>query len=369
MYQKFQVAKIVFLLLSPFFCRPVSGYQVADEKLISLHAVEIPLREILHDLSNKTDIKFVYCDKGINPHKVTCKIIERPLGDVLNIILSGTNINYKFITERTVVLFPRSHTPKIHSKPPEIRYNHFKENYMRPPIQKNSMEINYPLKAIDQGLEGRVAVKMHISEEGRVKDVKIINSSGHCILDEAARKNALKFTFRPAMQGDHPVDIWISRDFNYVLDDSDLVPVHYLQKIASFSKKLTGRSQAAIRNAQWRLLRVHDEYCRFFTQSGDLSNNKIIKLVVSSKVCEDWKEWWSEGPLYFLVFHDFMLKYPDTEYREEAIIKLRYYIELALNKLQNQASAKPKQDDKINRFIEYVRTFLTDDYPDENLTS
>ena len=57
----------------------------------------------------------------------------------------------------------------------------------------------YPLAARRLGLEGRVLLRVDVDRTGAVKHVAITKSSGHRLLDEAARRAMDKWRFLPAM--------------------------------------------------------------------------------------------------------------------------------------------------------------------------
>ncbi len=57
----------------------------------------------------------------------------------------------------------------------------------------------YPLAARRLGLEGRVLLRVEVDRTGAVKHVAITKSSGHRLLDEAARRAMDKWRFLPAM--------------------------------------------------------------------------------------------------------------------------------------------------------------------------
>jgi protein TonB len=57
----------------------------------------------------------------------------------------------------------------------------------------------YPRRAQRRGLEGKVLVSIMIGVNGHAYDAKLIKSSGHKILDDAALKTAMEWKFQPAM--------------------------------------------------------------------------------------------------------------------------------------------------------------------------
>ncbi|MFC5578644.1 energy transducer TonB [Lysobacter niabensis] len=64
----------------------------------------------------------------------------------------------------------------------------------------------YPVEAIRNSLTGTVVLRVLVDIDGKPIDVRIERSSGHRVLDAAARKQVLaKWRFRPAMQGGRTV--------------------------------------------------------------------------------------------------------------------------------------------------------------------
>lgn len=55
--------------------------------------------------------------------------------------------------------------------------------------------IEYPEQAVAMEMEGYVDIEVQIGPEGRAESAKVVRSSGHTILDEAARAGVLRWTF------------------------------------------------------------------------------------------------------------------------------------------------------------------------------
>jgi protein TonB len=56
----------------------------------------------------------------------------------------------------------------------------------------------YPLAARKQGLEGKVLLRVTVAPDGRTTSVTVVESSGHAILDRAARDGVSRWRFTPA---------------------------------------------------------------------------------------------------------------------------------------------------------------------------
>lgn len=74
-----------------------------------------------------------------------------------------------------------------------------------PPVIKERSPVVYPAEAWKQGLEGKVLLKVNVSDTGTVTDVEIIQSSGYEMLDNAATESVAKWRFLPAKKNGEAV--------------------------------------------------------------------------------------------------------------------------------------------------------------------
>ena len=74
-------------------------------------------------------------------------------------------------------------------------------------IQRN---LKYPEIARKAGVEGRVTVHVQIDEKGKVCKTKILQSLGNNGCDEAAVTAIKSVKWKPAMQRDRPVKVWVA---------------------------------------------------------------------------------------------------------------------------------------------------------------
>ena len=78
----------------------------------------------------------------------------------------------------------------------------------RPEVQAALIR-EYPTILRDSGIGGQVTVWFFVSEEGRVLDRRVSESSGQLALDEAALRVADVFRFSPALNREQIVQVWI----------------------------------------------------------------------------------------------------------------------------------------------------------------
>ncbi|MBW2057254.1 MAG: energy transducer TonB [Deltaproteobacteria bacterium] len=63
----------------------------------------------------------------------------------------------------------------------------------------------YPSKAIQRGYEGTVTLLVEVLEDGSVREIRIVGSSGHGILDRSALRTVRKWRFIPGKRGEKTV--------------------------------------------------------------------------------------------------------------------------------------------------------------------
>ncbi len=70
--------------------------------------------------------------------------------------------------------------------------------------------LRYPEIARKAGIEGRVIVQVLVSEQGKVVDTRVIKSLGHSGCDQAAVEAIRSVKWKPALQRDKPVKVWVA---------------------------------------------------------------------------------------------------------------------------------------------------------------
>ena len=76
----------------------------------------------------------------------------------------------------------------------------------------------YPNGARSADLEGNVVVQALVGRDGRVKDVRIKESSNRAF-NRSAMNAVRKWVFKPAMAGGKPIAVWVAAPINFKLSD------------------------------------------------------------------------------------------------------------------------------------------------------
>lgn len=86
----------------------------------------------------------------------------------------------------------------------------------REPMLVRRVAPRYPEIAQRAGIEGRVTVRIWVTKEGTVRDVRLIASDNE-LLSEAALEAARQFLFTPAYMNSGPVAVWVGVPFTFKL--------------------------------------------------------------------------------------------------------------------------------------------------------
>jgi protein TonB len=77
------------------------------------------------------------------------------------------------------------------------------------PAYRANPSPEYPAIARRRGYEGTVLVEVLVSRDGRVEDLRLSQSSGYSVLDQAAMASMKGWLFEPATINDEKVEMWV----------------------------------------------------------------------------------------------------------------------------------------------------------------
>lgn len=100
-----------------------------------------------------------------------------------------------------------------------LRVGTQREAFHVPVMQNERAPFRYPAEAWEEGVGGETRLRIHITAEGTVDSAYVVSSSGHAALDSAALAGARALRYRPARQGDEPVDVWAVLPVKYPMPE------------------------------------------------------------------------------------------------------------------------------------------------------
>ena len=73
----------------------------------------------------------------------------------------------------------------------------------------------YPPMLRDAGIGGTVTLWLFVNDQGAVEKIQLQKSSGYEAFDQAAVKVAKNMEFKPAINRDKPIGVWVSRNITF----------------------------------------------------------------------------------------------------------------------------------------------------------
>ncbi len=243
-------------------------------------------------------------------------------------------------------------------------YNLVNDNYT-PPVQKNHPRLLYPKIAQERAFSGDIKAVVLVTKEGIVDKVDIIQPSGHDVLDNSAVQYCKSLVYTPAKRNGEavPSRVMLALKFNlanpnwnvkeYIFDVNDLY---------SDIEKLEGSERT---EAQREVLLKHNEF--IMNMQDALNFNAAIKDVIMQNIADEWKEGWNAWPLSFLLYHDFIQRYPDYDSLAVVRAQLKKAAQEDIQYITNSTTENPVAEKQKEDTISKIKRFVEINYPDITL--
>jgi len=86
------------------------------------------------------------------------------------------------------------------------------------PRYRNNPPPVYPKVARRRGHQGTVLLEVLVDQNGSVRDLKVLRSSGYATLDDAALASVKNWSFEPGMKGSSPIEMWVRLPVRFQLE-------------------------------------------------------------------------------------------------------------------------------------------------------
>lgn len=98
-----------------------------------------------------------------------------------------------------------------------------------------------------------------------------------------------------------------------------------------------------------------------------LNLNIVLKDVLTPALFENWKDYWNLGPLSFLIYHDFIQRFP--QYNDSVEIKnmLQNAFKADVNYIKSSNPANKEMRKEKDDLLNKIREFVKENYPDFSL--
>ncbi len=183
----------------------------------------------------------------------------------------------------------------------------------KPAKVSSTRALEYPLSAQLDRIEGEVLVGIFVNAEGRPEEVKVLESSGHTVLDSAAYHFAQTLTFNPAVVDDETVSSWTRLVLRYKLTEVPFEKNKWLEDVRYYQQKITAtKDSSEILTYQRKLYTRYIGLSTFVERYDDIDINATIVKVISNQSRQRWADFFDVLAVPFVPYDDFLYRYPNS---------------------------------------------------------
>jgi TonB family protein len=229
----------------------------------------------------------------------------------------------------------------------------------RPARVATKRALNYPLSAQLEKIEGEVAVGVFVNADGHPVTVRVLESSGHAVLDTAAYQFAQTLTFNPAIIDEERVSAWTKLVLQYRLTDVVFEKTKWTRDVLYLQKQIAEIEDDGEKVEFQR--RLYIQYIGFVDYAKNLNRldlNYTIKGIIQKSTMETWRDYWPEIIVVFALFDDFLNQYPDSQISEQAKQDFIRLLVEAESEIRTKALRSRKTAVKANDLIETIESRL-----------
>jgi periplasmic protein TonB len=77
----------------------------------------------------------------------------------------------------------------------------------------------YPDRMREAGVEGTALLRLRVAADGTTREIRLLRSAGHRLLDEAAEAAARRWEIAPALRNGLPIEAWVEVPVRFRLDE------------------------------------------------------------------------------------------------------------------------------------------------------
>jgi TonB family protein len=206
---------------------------------------------------------------------------------------------------------------------------------VKPPRVQSDVKLDYPVDAQMERKEGQVDLAVFVNSKGKPDEIRVYKSSGHEILDSAAVTFTRTVIFDPAEVDGKSVSAWTRLVLRYHLTEVPFEQSRWLSEVLHYHKQAGCEPDSAKREAIYR--RLYTNYLglmSFAENRSDMSINEWVRQIIDSASDAHWQPIWKHYVAAFVVWDDFLLRYPDSALAAHVKEQLTKYLLDVLYKIR-----------------------------------
>lgn len=239
--------------------------------------------------------------------------------------------------------------------------------YVPPQLISANVISFYPPEAYEKQLEGTVTLLIHIGTNGYVGMTGIFKSSGYDVLDEAALAIARTVRFKPGQIYGKARDQWMTWPVVFELSS---VPISTLNLVEWQRKALKYQANASDVNSLKRHMAQNNLFNHYVNlgnrmiENRSIMPNETIMEIVASPIRNSWIEYQDVWPMAFVLFQDYIGRFPDSKYANKAEGYLVDFITKEVSFLKKASTDNSPLVRARKQLLNKLTRFLEEHYPE-----
>ncbi len=230
---------------------------------------------------------------------------------------------------------------------------------LKPPRVASDLPLDYPLSAQLKRIEGEVVLTVFVNPQGKAEQVNLSNSSGYDVLDEAAMSFVKKLDFNPGTLDDKPVSAWTRLVLRYRLTEQAFEQNRWLADVHNLQKEIAQASDSLARETVLKRLYTTYMGCvNYVEHNDDTVINSLIRNVIDKESEKQWSLFWSNYAAPFVLFDDFLNRYPESAITFQARQDLIRMLMDMETKIRMDALRSRRISRMANSYIELIEKRL-----------
>lgn len=234
-----------------------------------------------------------------------------------------------------------------------------------PPVQLNNPRLLYPKVAQEYAHTGNAKVLFEINKEGKVIKAVITESSGSDMLDSSAVEYCRSLIFKPAKIGRQDVPLKMTKQIKFQISNFDQIANAYVVSVKKLYRKLEYSDIHDRLNIERQILLKHIDFVREMRDA--LNFNVYAKEVLSAGILDKWSNDWDSWPLSFLIFYDFMQRFPEYDSLQKVKKLMFGALNYDIKYIRNTPAAGRSSVEQKDNILKRIKHFIDVNYPGSKL--
>jgi len=210
-------------------------------------------------------------------------------------------------------------------------------NIVYPRLLSKHISLHYPTEAFKKRIEGLVMLHVLVDEQGQVARARVYQSSGSDLLDQSALEMIKNAEFEPGAIDGEISNFWLKQPVDFRLDRNELSWFEiseWRETVLMLLAEIHSDSTALAPDKLKNLFYEYQFMVHKCTEYRSLKANRNILAMVNKSLSEKWMDFENLWPLGFILYQDYMVRFPESYYAKISEDELVYYLKKEISILE-----------------------------------